>query len=332
MKKLLFLLAVLIFTSASLIAETIVTNRVAKIGDEIILKSDVEKYAKVNNIPFDEAKRILIEKMVVYTGAKMFVSEPTDEEVQDAFIQLKGEYAARTGKDVKKVTDEEVIKLLNYNNLSLQTFRVQLKRQVWMNKYLKSIYLKKKFVPYFPKDDEVQKFIKDNPALFEEGEGCYLSMIYFSFYNGKGMLKNEEEIKKMNTEAEECLDKLRHGADFGEMVEQYSTDLISKNNTPKGKIGRVLFDDNRFQLRFPNEVGKELKKAIPGVVLKIFKTYNGLYIFRIDEKIPPQKIEGKAAQIKAKEFLERKFREKQEEKIYKDLIEELKTKISYIIY
>jgi hypothetical protein len=308
------------------------TNRIAKIGDEIILKSDVEKFASSNNLKYEEAKKLLIDKAILYTGAKMYVPEPSEEEIASAFRQIKADYAFKKGKDVKNITDEEVVTVLHYNKTSLKSFMTDLKKQVWINKYLESVYRQKVFTSYFPTDEEIKKYIKDNPDQFMQGEGCYLSMIYFSFYDENGRLKPESEINKINSMAEECLNKLKKGAKFEDMVEEYSSDLITKNATPKGRAGEILFDDPRVMLKFTQEILKDLKKANKGILLKIFSTYNGLYIFKIDEKIAPEKIIDKAAEIKAKDFIQKNHRMAQEKKVMEALLEELKKKITYIIY
>jgi len=333
MKKILLNLFFILLTVNILFSEVLILkNKVAKIGDEVILKSDVEKYAQLNNLDYEEAKKRLIEKAVLYNAARLYVDEPTDEDVMKLLKMDKMDYARRIGKDYKDVTDEEFLENLHYNNISILTYKSILKREIWIDRYIYSIYEKHPVKPYHASDDEAEEFIKNNPQLFEEKGGVYLSLIYFSYFDEYGKRLNNNKIEEKNQNAVKCLNELKEGKAFEDMVEVYSDDLISKNASSKGMVGFISFDDPRTLSSFSEEIIDAFEKSNAGVILKVFSTRNGLFIFKIDEKIESEKLSHKYALVKAKDFIERRYKEKKQNEIKETVVEELKRKMFCEIY
>ncbi len=310
----------------------IIPKKIAKIGNEIILKNDVNKYAKLNEVSYNVAKKKLIEQAILYLSAKMYIEEPTEESINNQIKKDKAYYANISSKLVKYVSDEEFLANLHYNSLSMKSYKNDVKKTLWIKKFLHKTINQEKLKPYYPSDKEINLFIKNSPKLFEEKKGVILSMIYFSFYNEEANYKQEEDIQKLYKMSQICLKELTDGEKFEDMVRKYSDDLISLNNNPEGRIGSIALDDPRTLEKFSKEILDEFKKAKIGIIKKVFETKNGLYIFKINEKIKPKKLSDDAARIKANGYLQKIHKENLEKKVKDQLINELKEKIDIIIY
>ncbi|HOJ62912.1 MAG TPA: peptidylprolyl isomerase [Spirochaetota bacterium] len=332
MKKFILIGIILNFIYLSYTQTQINVGRVAKVGSEIILKSDVLKRAKLYNISYEEALKELVEDALLYIGAKISVTEPTEEEVLNQIRDDKAYYASRVNKDVSAVSDDEFLKAILINNLSMKTYKEYVKRQLWISKFLSYAIENEKLKKYTPSKEEIEKLKKQRPDLFEEREGVIISMIYFSFYDNNGKLLEEKEREAQKKRAEKCLALLNKGLNFEDAVTEYSNDLISKNSTPKGRAGFIAFDDPRVKNSLTEEILLAFKSASIGLIDKIFTTNNGLYIFKIDSKVLPKKLSEEEANYKAESILISEYNTNIKESVRKNLIEELKQKIEIIYY
>lgn len=307
-------------------------KKAAKVGDEIILKNEVEDLAKRNGIDEKAALEILINRTLLYLAAKMYVSEPTEEQIEETIKRQKIHYASQKGKDYKNVTDEEFFAFLHYNNMSMSKYKVILKKTLWIKSLIEKLAEEEKNKPFNPTDKEIEDFINKNPEYFEEKEGVLISMIYFSYYDKNQNEVSKEEKEKIKKRAEICFNELISGAKFEDLVIKYSDDLISKNAETKGRVGYLYFDDPKVYNSFNEEIIGTLKVANPGVINRIFETKNGLYIFRIDEKLKPQKLLKEQAIIKAREILRKRYFENLYTNVENKIIDEMKKKVIVVIY
>lgn len=313
-------------------AELIRTKKIAKIGDEIILELDIKKLSKQYNISYDDAKNNLIDLAILYTGAKFSIEEPSDEMINEQLRRDKAYFAGMIGKEVREVTDEEFLASLNYHTYSLLSYKSDVKKNLWIQDYLNKKIQEANLNTYTPSEKEINDLIKSRPDLFEEQEGVILSMIYFSFYKENGSLKNKQEIDALRKNSELCMSELRQNQKYEDLVLKYSEDMISKNNFPKGRIGFIAFDDPRVINSFSKEIVDDIKKSEKGIIIKVYETKNGLYIFKIDEKIKPQKLDKDETRIKAETYLINTYQRNQKESFKKQLINELKNVIDIIYY
>lgn len=332
LNKLYILLLIFIISLNLYSAELIRTKKIAKIGDEIILELDIKKYSKVYNISYDEAKNILIDLAILFTGAKLNIEEPSEEMINEQLRRDKAYYASIVGKEVREVTDEEFLASLNYHTYSLLSYKSDVKKNLWVRDYLNKKIEEAKLDPYTPTEKEINDLIKSKPDLFEEQEGVILSMIYFSFFKENGTLKNKQELDTLRKNSELCISELKQSEKYEDLVSKYSEDLISKNNAPKGRIGFIALDDPRVINSFSKEIVDDLKKSEKGIIIKVYETKNGLYIFKIDEKIKPQRLDKDETRIKAETYLINAYQRNQKENFKKQLINELKNVIDIIYY
>ncbi|HNZ27159.1 MAG TPA: peptidylprolyl isomerase [Spirochaetota bacterium] len=333
MKKRLIILSFILTITGALSAEIIIKTKIsAKVGNEVILEPEVKKTANLYKISFDAARNILIEDSLLYLGAKIYIEEPTELEIVNQIRDDKAYYAAKTNKDAKDVSDQEFLQALLSNNVSMKTYKEYVKKQLWISKYINNEVEKLNTQFYVPTDKEIAELVDKRPDLFEEKEGAVISMIYFSFYdaNGKLLKQNEKEIKiKASVK---CLDSLLNGGIFEEMVKKYSDDMITANNDEKGFVGAIAFDDPRTQKSLSEEIIETLKISPEGLVKRTFETLNGIYIFKIIQKIAPKQLSREEIKIKADYFLRSEYKNNARENTRERLIKELKEKFDVTLY
>jgi len=333
MRKTFIILVFISIISGALFAEIIIKTKIsAKVGNEVILEPEVKKTANLYKISFDAARNILIEDSLLYLGAKIYIEEPTEVEIVNQIRDDKAYYAAKTNKDAKDVSDQEFLQALLSNNVSMKTYKEYVKKQLWISKYINSEVEKLNTQFYIPSDKEISELVVKRPDLFEEKEGAIISMIYFSFYdaNGKLLEQNEKEIKK-NASAE-CLESLLNGGVFEELVIKYSDDRITSNDDEKGFVGSISFDDPRTQKSLSEEIIESLKSSPEGLVKRTFETPNGIYIFKIIQKIAPQQLSREEIKIKADYYLRSEYKNSARENTRNQLLKDLKEKFDIRLY
>lgn len=329
----LILISIYVLISIHIFPKTLInTNKIAKVGNEIILKTDVERYAKNNYLSFENSKQALINFMVLYAGAKIYGEEPSDEIIENQIKKDKAYYASLAGKEIKEITDEEFLSALHYNNLTMTNYKKELKKKLWVNTFVNNEIKKAKIIDYKPTREEIETYIKKNPHNFEEQEGAYISMIYFTYYNENGTYITNRERDIKVARSTDCLDRVHNNEDFETLVTQYSDDLISKNYDPKGWVGFIAFDDPRITESFSSEIVTVLKQSEVGVVKKVFETQNGLYIFKINKLVKPNIVTGDQAIIKAESLLKKEYNKKLKEKVKNTLLRDLSQKLDIKIY
>ena len=121
-----------------------------------------------------------------------------------------------------------------------------------------------------PADDEVRGYYDTHPAEFRSGEEVHVRQI----------LVHDEE------QANDLVDKLRHGASFEELSSQFS---LAPNAKKGGDIGYVsrgelpkMFEDEIFSLK-------------PGTVSDPIRTESSFHIFRVDDRRAPGIIDFQTA-------------------------------------
>ncbi len=330
--KFLFSLSFIFFCFTAFSQNILLTKKVAKIGNEIILKRDVEKYSKLYNISFEEAKKELINESLLYQGAKLYSYPPEEKEIESQIKDDKAYYASKIGREASSISDDEFLGALLTNNVSMKTYREYVTKSIWISKFISETYEKEKLKGYYPTEKEIKDFINDNPKLFEEKEGVVISMIYFSYYTKEGLIKSKDLQKAQRVKAEECLKQIDEDDKFIEMVTKYSDDLFSLNSIPKGRAGAIRFDDPKAVSTLSEEILQNLKENQIGTIKKIFETKHGLYIFKIDEKIQAKKLNKEESVLKSQSFLQKKHEENLKNKIRERLIKEIKNQIEVILY
>lgn len=307
-------------------------NHIARIGNEIILKKDIERYAKIHYLSYDEAKRALINLTILYNGAMIYSEEPTDEQVNKQVEKDKAYYANMIGKNISELTDEEFLNTLHYNNVTMIQYKKDLKKILWAESFLRSHVKKALVIDYKPEQSEIEKLMKDRPDLFEERGGAVISLIYFSYYDENGNYLDQQGRDKKNNYAQKCLKLLKEGESFELLAMAYSDDLITKHQDEPGKAGFIAFDDPRSSKSFSADIIRTLKNSNIGIIETIFETNNGLYIIRNDKMVEAVKLSADQALIKAESYLKKLHNTRVKSKVKEDLITDISSKINIKIY
>lgn len=327
---LLFLLFAIFQTNAQM---TYKVKVAARVNNEVILRSDVQKNSKLYKISYEEALNMLIEDALLYAGAKIAVAEPTEEAILAAINEDKAFYAGRVHKEVKDITEQEFLNALLTNNVSMKTFREYKKRQLWITNYVDSIVDAENAKYYYPTEAEINKATQEHPELLLEGEGVAISMIMFTAFNREGERESALIMGEKLNLANECLERLKSGESFVNLVLQYSEDLITRNDPDNpGYAGVIAFDDPRAMKSFPKEVLDKLQVCDVGPVKEVFKTEAGYYIFNIEAKVPPTKLYGEEARLKVESYLKAEYKRDFNARTRQKLIAQLKKEFDVKIY
>lgn len=205
-------------TGQILFAQEVLDKIIAVVGDEIILKSELdfqtELFAAQRGIKPDKKLRKqilnkLVEDKLVYTEAELDSIEVTDDEVQAQIENLINYYIQQYGsKD----------KLEKAYGMSIEKIKRELRDDTKKN--LMSDKLKaKKFGKVDISRHEVEKFFEEKKdSLGEIPEKFTIAHI---FINPKSSERLKKKAKKF---AEALLDSLKNGADFAKLAKKYSDD------------------------------------------------------------------------------------------------------------
>lgn len=310
--------------------QLIFSNKVARVGDRIILNKDVERHAALYSLSFEEAKTALIEEELLYIAAQIYMEEPEEEKITAKIKRDRQYLAYRSGKDT--LSDDEFTSILLTKGLTLGDYKGYLKRTLWIASYLEAIYKDQPAANYLPTKEEIKKILRERSEIVEEQESVGLSVIYLSFYDGESKLKDEDVRKALKQRAEDCLERLVSGERWNDMFRRYSDSGRSKGIGNDGYLGVLPLDSPEFEKTFSGEIIKALQAAEEGLVKKVFTTDHGYYIFNVISKVPPRKLSGEAARLKAEAYLQSEYKKEQEKKVRSGIIAAIKKEIEVVIY
>lgn len=154
---------------------------------------------------------------------------------------------------------------------------------------------------------KIEKYYKENPDEFREGEKVKLRLIYIK------KSENEQENEGARNLAQEILLKLTTGSDFPSLAAVYSE---GSEKNQGGELGFVNKESLREELR---DTAFTLN---PGQISKVIETKDGYYILQVEEKKP-----AKVTTLEeARDLIERLLIRKEQEKLEAKWIQSLKRK------
>jgi parvulin-like peptidyl-prolyl isomerase len=301
-------------------AEDIVDRIVAKVDNSIVTASDIEeavaasaleirsKYPpdqwdkKINDLRQQVLKQ-LIDEHVLAKAARDASITLSDEEV-NAYIQSLWTKAG--------IQNEEQFKAeLKNEGLTLDELKDNLRRQILAKKVLqREIYSKIKV-----SDIDLKQYYDENKSLYHEASKVKIALLLLPVAGA-----DAEDWNKTKTVADGIHQKLVEGAEFTDMVKQYSKGPAVAEGGDIGFIekgkGIPEFEDVAFSLT-------------TGQFSEPFRTQHGWNLIKIEdaeqEKYRPfaevrPEIESLVQQLKARDQ-ERDYIEKQRNKTYIELME-----------
>jgi peptidyl-prolyl cis-trans isomerase SurA len=310
LKRILFLFGVILISSFGWISssEAIVDKIVAIVNQEIITLSEIgplqkeiqtedrlERQERLHELRQKVLEKLIEEKLVDQEAKKLGI-KVASKDVDAAIAEIKQRNA---------FTQEDFEKALAKEGLTLEAFKKQIEKR------LQSAKLVNYSVKVEAKVDEkdLRSFYQKNIERYQSKEFYRPAHILFAIPKGA----TSEEIREIRKKCQEVLDKIKSGADFGEMALLYSQDISSKDRGDLGffKKGELLpaFEKEALRLRV-------------GEVSGIVRTDFGFHIIKlIDRKGGgPLPFEGVIEKVKADFF------EKEMDKAFKQFLAKLREK------
>ncbi len=245
---------------------------IAKVGDEIILKSDLEKNINqlkaMNNIPKGITKLDVLNKMI---ETKLVIQKAKENNYTVDDLKVE-ELANNQLKQVEKQFPDhqtfiKELKKANLNPVDLKEYykkmitEQKLKDQIIQNEIKSKVHVTSAEVEEFYNEK------KDSLPLRPEMDK--IGMIMRTVKPSKET--DEKAFKAIN----KIMDELNNGADFAELAKKESDDYSGKNGGDLGFFSKGMmvkpFEDAAFALQ-------------PGQISKVVKTRFGYHIIKMEEK------------------------------------------------
>ena len=209
--------------------------------------------------------------------AEAFRKELTDEMVNH-ILQLeeveKRGYKPDEAQIKKAITSEE---RKNWNNFAWLQDRVKLEEQlrtlVGQKSQLDQLEADVKDVAQ-PTPAEVRAYYDSHLDLFTEPEKLRLSVILIKVDPGAP----DDVWKKAWDDVQKVAEQIKDGADFADMARKYSNDATAINGGDMGYLHRG---------RVPEQIQDGVDKFKVGEVSAPYKGLEGVSVFRLEDRIPP---------------------------------------------
>lgn len=307
-------------------------NRAAKVGNRVFLKSEVEEAMRQSKVSYEQALEDLINFEVLYQAAKIKVPPPAEKTVLENIREEKQYYALHFRREADSISDQEFLNAVGFKNRSMRDYREYTIKRIMVEQYLNDLYTEAELRNNTITQTEIDNFIKDNPRIFKKSETYDLMLIYFSFFSDNGRQLTKDEISAKCKSAEECLGRLKGGADFSDMAKNYSDDLYSLRQSPVGYYGKVESDDEYTKKRFSPEILAALASADSGLLPKLFATRDGVFIFYLIEKIPEKEITGEDAYAIAMDEVKKENIKNAKKEVERKTLEEYRNYFDVVIF
>lgn len=307
-------------------------NRAAKVGSKVFLKSEVEEAMRQSKVSYEQALEDLINFEVLYQAARIRLPQPEEKAVLEAIREEKQYYALHFRREADSISDQEFLNAVGFKNRSMREYREYTIKRIMVEQYLNNLYDEAELKNNTITQAEIDNFINDNPRIFKKSETYDLMLIYFSFFSDSGRQLTRDEISAKVKSAEECLGRLKGGADFSEMAKNYSEDLYSLHQSPVGYYGKVESQDEYTKKRFSPEILTALAGAQTGLLPKLFATQDGVFIFYLIEKIPEKEITGEDAYAIAMDEVKKKNIRNAKKEIERKTLEEYRNYFDVVIF
>lgn len=242
----------------------------------------------------DEAIETLIDQELIYQAAVKEVTV-SDAEIDQEFKESKKRFK----------TDEEFKAALDKAALSESALRADLKRRLMIRTMLDRAVTK----PAAVTEDAAREYFGKNRARYHEPEKMKLREISIMVPANATAEERAEKKKK----AEEVMQKIKAGGDFGLLAWDYSED---KYKYKSGELGYL------HEGMLVPEVEKEVSKLKVKETTGILETLYGFNIFYLEEKLPARQLGFEDV----REKLMKELREGREKKLRAAFLDELRKK------
>ncbi|WP_293445516.1 peptidylprolyl isomerase [Persephonella sp.] len=319
MRKIIYLLLSLFITAEAFqgfswnIDPELKKKVVAVVGNKKITEMDVQRYMKVllpmnyyhRTLTDEKLKEIrkkaieaLINRELLYYEAQKKGIKIPEKQVDDLIDQLAKKYKSK----------ENLEKLLKQTGVTLDQFRLELKKRLAIDKLLS------KYVTVNITEKDLKEYYEKNKYKFKEPPALKIRYIYIKVDPSKP--KGRQIAKER---AEKAYKEIKEGKDFGDVAYRYSDDLSRIKGGELGFVHRGRFD------KPVEEVIYKLKK---GQVSEIIETELGFHIVKVEDKRPERLVPFEKIKDKLKKELEEKYRKEK----FNQLIEDAKKDLKVVVY
>lgn len=201
---------------------------------------------------------LINEELLLQQGKEMGLEQDVEAEVNARFVAIM--------KEQKLTSLEELHKQMRQQGLEPDdvkaTLRKEMTKQMVLNRDVDArIY-------YGVTEKEAKAYFEQHKDRFKKPEQVKLSEIFLNFAG--------RDVNQVTAEAAEIVKKARAGADFTQLVAQYSERVESKNN--KGSVGTFDVDN------LSEAIAQTIKNVKAGGVADPLKLDEGIMILRVDER------------------------------------------------
>lgn len=166
-----------------------------------------------------------------------------------------------------------------------------------------------------PTEEQVKHYYDEHPDLFTEPEKLHLSVILVSVDPSSPVTAWATAL----TEARGIYNQLKNGADFAELARKVSGDKSAANGGDLGYLHRGML---------PKGLEDKVDNFVIGEPVEPIKMLEGMAVFRLNGKIPPNKVPFENVSERARALL---IRENQD-KAWKDNLDRLHSEADVQIF
>src|SRR5437899_3245571 len=274
------------------------------------ISSIVEPAVQIGRLPRErrsEAYRQTLDQLVlrelVLQEAEARKLVPEEAAVEQDYRQARGQFK----------TDQEWTRFLSGGGFDAKSFRTELRARRTVDALVRQEAEKH---PAPVSDGEAKAFYDQNPTLFNAGERVRASHILLRVPEGGGLdVKQAQKAK-----AEAALARVRKGEDFAAVAREVSQD---PGSAPRGgDLG--VFGKGQMVPAF-----EQAAFALsPGQVSGLVESPFGFHIIKVQERLPPGKVDFDTVKDQIKEHVAQSRREKAVD----DLVRGLKAKAKIETY
>ncbi len=281
---------------------------VARVGDTVITEADLRDaldryvpsgafHGSIDRSQKDEyrvaALNDIIETELLYREARKRDIKPSEEAVE-AVIQ----------QNIKQFGSEEKMnKAMEQRGFTLDILRDQIRKHDMAAAVLKELAAQSTCT-----DEELQKYYEENRAKYRRPDALHLYHILIKVDPGA----SEDVWQEKKKLAEQLLEKIRAGEDFGIIAYQYSEDPYKFKSGDLGFVHRGRLSPQELE-----EAAFSLKE---GEVSGVIRTIHGFHILKAGEK----EVGGTKSFEEVKSRLRKELEKARYEENKKALIERLK--------
>jgi len=263
MKKKWFLIIFLIcFVISNVFTASTSDKIVARIDDNIILKSELEQYMMGMGEVTDEEKIKILNEII---GQKLIYLEAREKEeitISDDEIEKKVDQMVKNMRS--RLGEKRFNEMINQQGLNINNLRSNYRKRIRENMYIER-YVQQEIRPSITiSDAEVREFYEENKSQFNIPPKYSYDIVYLPYE------VNQSDIKEIKTKLDDIREEiLAHNITFKEAAEKYSDGPTASEGGDLGFISKGMLVP---------EFEKKIFSMDEGAITKPFKTKYGYHI------------------------------------------------------